>query len=154
MPKNTFNGAVMGHTDVSTYYPNNANFDHFVFQQLIADPTGSDNSYSLCAYAVFTITSGLAPVLITLLEDLKGNGYKAPKGVQFANMRLYPTDLAILYPSGVNLEDITIDPVGHYTGPNGKKTDYVTYSASTPSSLQTGNTVPLDPSPPHQNYLA
>lgn len=139
MPKNTFDGAIMSQAAVSTYYPANTNFDHFVFQQMLADPTDPDNTYSLCAYAV--LKTGL-PVLITLSPNLNGKGYKAPKGVQFANMKLSPADLAILYPSTVT-GDITITPVGAYLG-----SDYVTYNASTPGAGNVVNTVRVNPSPP------
>jgi len=139
MPKNTFDGAIMSQASVSTYYPANTNFDHFVFQQALEDPNDPDNTYSLCANAV--LKTGL-PVFIQLSPDLKGKGYKAPKGVQFANMKLMPADLAILYPSTVT-GDITITPVGAYLG-----SDYVTYNASTLGSGNVGATVPLNPSPP------
>ena len=147
MPRNTFDGAIMSYsTGVSPYYPNNPNFDHFVFQQQIADPSDPDNTYTLCAYAVFTAASGLSPALITLQANLNGKGYKAPKGIQFANMRLYPAGLAILYPSlPLWTPDITLTPVGAYNG-----SDYVAYNASTPASGNVGNNnnVPINPSPP------
>lgn len=140
MPKNTFDGAIMSQSSVSTYYPANTNFDHFVFQQMLEDPGDPDNTYTLCAYAV--LKTGL-PVLIPLSPNLNGKGYKAPKGVQFANMKLGPSDLAILYPSTVK-GDITITPLGAYLG-----SDYVVYSASTQGGAgNVGNTVPLNPSPP------
>jgi hypothetical protein len=147
MPKNTFNGAIMSYADVSTYYPTNSNFDHFVFQQMLPDSSDPDNSFALCAYAVFASASGLPPVLISLQPNLNGKGYKGPKGAQFANMKLDLGELAILYPPGGGAGNIIIEPVGPYLG-----TDYVTYSASTMGSINGGtNTVTLDPSPPHQS---
>jgi hypothetical protein len=140
MPRNTFDGAIMSHTDVSTYYPSNTNFDHFVFQQVLEDTNGPDNTYTLCAYAV--LIAG-PPVFIPLSPNLNGKGYKAPKGVQFANMKLAPPDLAILYPSGVTA-DITITPLGAY-----EATDYVQYSASTPGGNNVVNSVKINPSPPY-----
>lgn len=140
MPKNTFDGAIMSQSSVGTYYPANTDFDHFVFQQMLEDPGDPDNAYTLCAYAVLKMGP---PVLIPLSPNLNGKGYKAPKGVQFANMKLGSSDLAALYPSTVN-GDITITPVGAYLG-----SDYVAYSASTQGgSGDVANTVPLNPSPP------
>lgn len=142
MPRNTFNGAIMSYTNVSPYYPNNPEFDHFVLQQMLANPSDPDNTYTLCAYAVFTAASGLQPVLIPLQADLNGKDYKAPKGVQFANMKLEPAGLAVLYPSGVTT-NITLTPEGPYEG-----TEYVVYIASTFDGGDTGGTVTINPSPP------
>lgn len=148
MPKNTFQGAVMYYADVSTYYPinpTNPDFDHFVFQQVLANPNDADNTYTLCAYAVFTAVSGLAPVFITLGPQQKtGKPYKAPAGAQFANMQLDQDGLAELYPPVNDGSDMTLTPVGAYAG-----TDYVAYSASTPDSSHAGGSVPLNPSPPY-----
>jgi len=150
MPKNTFNGAVMFYTDVSTYYLNGTDFDHFVFQQVLANPNDADNTYTLCAYVVFTPASGRAPVLITLGPQKRtGKPYKAPAGVQFANMKLAPADLVKLYPPSPappTTADITLTPNGAYVG-----TEYVTYQASTDGSgdTTTGGSVTLNPSPPY-----
>jgi hypothetical protein len=159
MPKNTFKGAVMFCTDVSTYYqtnqnnpinPNYAVFDHFVFQQVLANPNDADNTYTLCAYAVFTPVSGRAPVLITLGPQKRtGQPYKAPAGVQFANMKLDKDDLNKLYPplpAPPTTADITLTPKDLYQG-----TDYVIYQASTDGSGDTGagGSVTLNPSPPY-----
>ena len=145
MPRNTFNGAILNSSDVSPYYPSNSNFDHFVFQQVLSlNVSGPDNSYTLCAYAVFTATSGLPPVLIVLSPDQNGTGYKAPKGVVFANMKLDQAGLAALYPKGVN-SNITLAATGLYLS-----TDYIQYKASSadnPGHDTTGG-VPINPSPP------
>lgn len=147
MPKNTFNGAVMYYADVNTYYPLNANypyFDHFVFQQTLPDSGNSDNTYGLCAYAVFTAASGMLPIQITLGPQKKtGKPYKAPAGAQFANMKLEQTDgLDILYPAGVTV-DMVLTPMGPYTA------DYVYYNASTDGDSAAGGNVNLNPSPPY-----
>jgi hypothetical protein len=148
MPKNTFEGATMYYTDVSTYYPNNPDFDHFVFQQVLANPNSADNTYTLCAYAVFTAASGGAPVLIALGPQKKtGKSYKAPAGVQFANMKLDNGALGILYPPPTpTTADITLTPYGPYG-----VTEYVTYKASTDGDddTGTGGTVIINPSPPY-----
>ena len=105
-------------TGVSPYYPNNQDFDHFVFQQLIADPSDPDNTYTLCAYAVFTVASGLSPAPIQLQTNLKGKGYKAPKGIQFANMRLCIRQALLWLVSFVAIVDAgyaTLTPVGLHT---------------------------------------
>ncbi len=148
MPKNTFNGAVMFYADVSTYYPINQkypDFDHFVFQQVLANPNDADNTYTLCAYAVFTVASGLAPILITLGPQKKtGKPYKAPAGVQFANMKLDKIGLGVLYPPGEGPADITLTPGQYGT------TDYAAYTATTLDSMDAGGgTVTINPSPPH-----
>jgi hypothetical protein len=147
MPKNTFNGAIMSYSDVSTYYLNGTDFDHFVFQQVLANPNDADNTYTLCAYVVFTPASKRAPVLITLGPQNKtGKPYKAPAGVQFANMKLEPADLGHLYPPALpTTADITLTPNGPYG-----VTEYVTYKASTDGDgdAGTGGSVIINPSPP------
>jgi hypothetical protein len=147
MPKNTFEGAVMYYGDIVTYYPINAknpNFDHFVFQQTLPDSGNSDNSYGLCAYAVFTAISGITPVLITLGPQKRtGKPYKAPAGAQFANMKLEQDGLATLYPPGVTV-DMVLTAVSSYNG-----TEYVYYTASTDDGDHaSGGSVNLNPSPP------
>ncbi|HEX3385594.1 MAG TPA: hypothetical protein VHS53_10420, partial [Mucilaginibacter sp.] len=144
--KNTFEGAVMYYSDVSTYYPINANypdFDHFVFQQTLPDSGNSDNNYGLCAYAVFTAVSGIPPVMVGLgAQKRTGKPYKAPAGVQFANMKLDQDGLANLYPPGVTV-DMVLTAKDLYSG-----TNYVYYTASTNDDSAAGGSVNLNPSPP------
>ncbi len=148
MPKNTFNGATMSYANVSTYYPinpKNPDFDHFVFQQVLANPNNADNVYGLCAYAVFTAVSGLQPVFVALgAQNKSGQPYKAPAGVQFANMKLDQSGLSTLYPPVNNGPDMILMPVSAYEG-----TEYVVYTASTPGSIHAGGSVTLNPSPPY-----
>ena len=144
MPKNQFYGAIMSQATVSAYYPNNTDFDHFVFQQAADALTDTDNGYSLVAYAV--IYSG-PPVLLDPLTPSNGIPVAAGKKVQYANMRLDSVGLNVLYPTGVT-SDLAINPTGFY-----KHTKYIVYMG-TASYTQDHELVvtsnPINPSPPHQ----
>ncbi len=140
--KNKFYGAILNQSTVSTYYPVNPtypNFDHFVFQQMIEDPTDPDDNYTLVAYAANK--TGL-PILLPPLVASNATPFKAGKKVQFANMKLDLIGLASLYPNGVT-SDVELDPTGFYPG-----TYYIAYTASTVGSGFAVHTYPVDPSPP------
>src|ERR1700739_824637 len=110
--KNTFYGATMLQSAVSAYYPSDPDFDHFVFQQMIMDPSQADDDYTLIVYAV---NNRQVPVLLSPLTPVNGNPKSAGKRAHFANMRLDAVGLANLYPNGVN-SDMLIMPTGFYPG--------------------------------------
>ena len=145
MPRNFFEGATLDASVVEKYY-SNTNFDHFAFQQVLANPGASDNSYTLCVYAV--LFQG-APLPYPLATVKMSPPTQAPAAVQYANMKLYASGLKALYPDGVNsgLAPITIVPTGPYMN-NGVKTNYMAYNATTPYITDLTGGVPINPSPP------
>jgi len=131
----------MSQNAISAYYPNNGDFDHFVFQQSTDALSDTENGYTLVAYAV--IYSG-PPVLLAPLSPSNGS-MAAGKKVQFANMRLDSAGLDVLYPKGVT-SDLTINPTGFY-----KHTKYIAYEGT--ASYTQGHELivtnqPINPSPP------
>jgi len=141
MPANIFQGATMDVSLVIEFYVNAPNFDHFTFQQVLANP-GSDNVYTLCAWAVMSDGSSK----YCQLASSPNNSLRLPGAVQYANMKLYPDGLKELYPGGVksDMKGITVVPAGPYLGgPN-----YMAYKATTPYMATAGSSVPINPSPP------
>lgn len=132
----------MSESAISAYYPDNDDFDHFVFQPSADALNDTDNGYSLVAYAV--IFSG-PPVLLSPLTPSNGTTVAAGKKVQFANMRLDSAGLDVLYPKGVT-SDLTINPTGFY-----KHTKYIAYQGTASYKLDHSlitTSHPINPSPP------
>ncbi len=95
--KNSFYGASLSFSIVSTYYPVNSNFPyfhHFVFQQMIVDGSKADDDYSLIVYAVNTDGTILNSYELPVSS---APTVKAKQKVQFANMKLDLIGLQQLY---------------------------------------------------------
>lgn len=149
--KNFFSGVKMSYDVVSTYYPVNQkhpNFDHFVFQPMIDDGTGTDDNFTLAAYAVGKDGTVLNNQNMLKTSELSSNFTGTKPNIQFANMHLDLTGLGILYPSGVT-SDLQVYPPGGYYKQNGNETAYVSYVAETGTGTNLAITTAINPSPPY-----
>jgi hypothetical protein len=77
------------------YYPDNSEFAYFVFQQVLADGTQSDDEYTLIAYAINT--DGEVMDDLTFDPPLTHHSLLAGHRIQFANINVYPDDLDELF---------------------------------------------------------
>jgi len=150
---NSFYGVSLYASTVAEYYQNNMQFDHFVFQPDLTLSIGESlNSFSLTVYALDaygnTISDGPIHTDPFYPSPFKATG----EVIQFANYRLYRSDLWDLYKQDVN-SDLIVYAQGFYPLAEG----YVQYYAVTAGSIVVdsngnivsgNNTVAVNPSPP------
>lgn len=142
--QNKFCAGILDEDLVNIYYPNHPGFDHFVFQQMIGNATGTEDHYKLVVFAVdqygTVLNNGVGYHLdkVNPPQDLL-----AHPCVQFANMKLTLTDLYNLY-GNEPVVSLLVVPAGFYNG-----TDYIYYDVSRLHGLiGLGGTIHINPSPP------
>jgi hypothetical protein len=144
--KNSFYGASLSFSIVSTYFPVNSNypyFHHFVFQPMMGDGHKTNDDYTLIAYAVDSYGNVLNSYPLQASNAIPVD---AKQTVQYANMNLGLDGLGTLYPTGAGvISDISLFPTDFYLG-----TNYVYYTAETqgPGGFVI-YTSQINPSPPY-----